>query len=586
MVFNSVVMSESERDVSSSNGDAVSQTTKKKKVTGRMQEVKQKLLASSHEVGQDCRCKRLKCFQNVSKIDQQHIINRFNSLMVNEQNNYLAGLINVNSISQRRPRQPEDIAKLHDCSYSYRVRVKKQDCVEDIAVCFKAFQSLHGISKKKVEVIQRYVKAGVHPVDGRGKHTNRPHALSKEVKDAVIEHIGSFKGEKAHYCLKDSKKTYLPSELNFSKMHKMFKDKYPLYKVSYEKYRTVCNNNFNISFGYPRQDTCSSCDQYAAEVRSIEEGLKVFSEESEEKAEALKKLKTLSNENKLHLMKANMFYIRKRESRLSSQKSNDRESIAMDYQKNLPTPNITTNDVYYKRQLTVCMFNIHVLSTNESFFYAYDETVANKGADEVCSFLYYYIMTKLDSAVRVLDIFCDSCAGQNKNWSLFRLIHYVVHHAKRLDKVQLNFPIRGHSYLECDRNMACINQKKWIEIPSEWFEEFENARAKPSPFRVIEVDKELVRKWTEFLDEHYLKKCPFKSRPIRELIAVKQHPRLLKYRNSYFGHWDGYVVNRPGSVPQEKDDTLLQGEFVLPGVLYEGRPKNIILLHYYLIKLQ
>lgn len=77
------------------------------------------------------------------------------------------------------------------------------------------------------------------------------------------------------------------------------------------------------------------------------------------------------------------------------------------------------------------------------------------------------------------------------------------------------FPIRGHSYLECDWNMAIVNQKKWIELPKEWFEEFESARAKPFPFHIIEVDKELVRKWTEYLDERYAKKCPFKSRPFR-----------------------------------------------------------------------
>lgn len=200
-----------------------------------------------------------------------------------------------------------------------------------------------------------------------------------------------------------------------------------------------------------------------------------------------------------------MFYVRKRESRLNSQKEVTKEAIAMDFQKNLPVPNITTNDVYYKRQLTVCMFNIHVLSTNDSYFYAYDESVANKGSDEVASFLFNFVMTILDPKVKELDIFCDSCGGQNKNWTIFRMVHYLVNHVKRLDKIKMNFPIRGHSYLECDRNMVCINQKKWIELPKDWYEEFQNARAKPSPFVVIEVDKEVIRKWAKFFDECYFK---------------------------------------------------------------------------------
>lgn len=70
------------------------------------------------------------------------------------------------------------------------------------------------------------------------------------------DHI-SFNGRGAHYFTKDSSKKYLPEDLNVSKMHKLFKEKYPDVKVSYESYRTVFNNHFNISFGYPRTDTCS-----------------------------------------------------------------------------------------------------------------------------------------------------------------------------------------------------------------------------------------------------------------------------------------------------------------------------------------
>lgn len=71
----------------------------------------------------------------------------------------------------------------------------------------------------------------------------------------------------------------------------------------------------------------------------------------------------------------------------------------MDFQKNLPIPNITTNDVYYKRQLTLCMFNIHILSTDESYFFVYDETVAYKGSNEAASFLFYFVMSILDPSV-------------------------------------------------------------------------------------------------------------------------------------------------------------------------------------------
>lgn len=92
----------------------------------------------------------------------------------------------------------------------------------------------------------------------------------------------------------------------------------------------------------------------------------------------------------------------------------------MDYQKNLPVPNKTTNDIYYKRQLTCNVINVHLLASKESFFYCYDETVAKKAADDVCSCLFDFFGEKLDSGVKTLEIFW---AGQNKNYIMIRFLH-------------------------------------------------------------------------------------------------------------------------------------------------------------------
>lgn len=40
----------------------------------------------------------------------------------------------------------------------------------------------------------------------------------------------------------------------------------------------------------------------------------------------------------------------------------------MDFGKNVSLPNITTNDIYYKRQLSMYSFNIHILSSQQSYF--------------------------------------------------------------------------------------------------------------------------------------------------------------------------------------------------------------------------
>lgn len=135
-------------------------------------------------------------------------------------------------------------------------------------------------------------------------------------------------------------------------------------------------------------------------------------------------------------------------------KTDTLEAISIDYQKNLPTPNITTNDTYYRRQLNFNTFNVHILSTSQSIFYTYDESVAKKRTDDVCSMMHNFIENIFPEQVRLLVIFCDSCAGQNKNITVFRFFHYIVTQKNRFDLVKMVFPIRGHSYLEFDRNIS------------------------------------------------------------------------------------------------------------------------------------
>ncbi|KAG8251909.1 hypothetical protein J6590_069572 [Homalodisca vitripennis] len=46
---------------------------------------------------------------------------------------------------------------------------------------------------------------------------------------------------------------------------------------------------------------------------------------------------------------------------------------------------------------------------------------------------------------------------------------------------------------------------------------------------------------------------------------------MLKLRPSYFGHWEGHVVNASKSLlPTDEQMITLEGEFVLPDTAYNG----------------
>ncbi|KAJ8892695.1 hypothetical protein PR048_005276 [Dryococelus australis] len=67
--------------------------------------------------------------------------------------------------------------------------------------------------------------------------------------------------------------TYSES-LNVKKIHNLYCEKgYP--SVSYEFYRSVFTTRFNISFGYPRSDSCGTCNKHRTDVKILQEELSV-----------------------------------------------------------------------------------------------------------------------------------------------------------------------------------------------------------------------------------------------------------------------------------------------------------------------
>lgn len=517
--------------------------TKKRKSFGRLCDASKKIRAMSHSAGEPCHCKRFQCFNIVNKEERDKLLCDFNLLEDrNRQNSFLCGLITTLPVVRRRPRQSENsvTGNLKDYSYVYKVRIVRNNTLEEIQICQKAFISIFGITNQRIITAKKsLVTTGQSPIDNRGKHRNRPHAKTEETKNNVHDHLSSLKGRKSHYSLKKTNKVYLPEELNVKKLHNMYIEKYPNNPVSYEYYRNIFTTEYNISFGYPRKDSCSKCDEIKAKKTSLEKEKvnepKSFAKDSE--------LKNLDLMYSLHLRKAQTFYDRKRAAKLKAKSDPTFEAICIDYMKNLPCPNLTTNDVYYRRQLSLYLFNIHVLSTNEAYFYAYNETVSKKGANDVCSLLYHFATQFLDPKVRNLAIFLDSCAGQNKNFTVIRFLHALCSEFERFDSITVTFPERGHSYMEPDKDMGLIKQNVSLELPEDWILHISSSRTKPSPFKVMDCNQSLFKDWQNYLLQFgYKAKAPFLTRPIKEIKIGSSDTRTIQSRITYNGPWFTYIV--------------------------------------------
>ena len=189
--------------------------------------------------------------------------------------------------------------------------------------------------------------------------------------------------------------------------------------VSYEYYLQYFNENFNISFGYPKTDTCSMCDQLEVQLDAASDAIKVSVRQQKED----------------HLRKAETFYSNLRTDTRLAKGNVHIATLTFDFQQNLPLPSIPVGEVFFMHQLWLYVFGIHDCGKNDASMYCRPETISRRGSDEVISCLNHFI-SNLPSEVTTLNLYSDGCGGQNKNFTLVRIgkFQHICHH----------FPVRGH----------------------------------------------------------------------------------------------------------------------------------------------
>ena len=141
-----------------SESPEVTNNPKKRPKLGRKREIEKQKRLKSHEVGDSCDCKRLKCFENTSEHERSSLLARFNGLnSKNEQDSFLGSLIRVTSVKRRRPRSSEEKAALHNYSYQYLLKLNREGIACEIQICVKALVSIFGVGISRVERIRNNI---------------------------------------------------------------------------------------------------------------------------------------------------------------------------------------------------------------------------------------------------------------------------------------------------------------------------------------------------------------------------------------------------------------------------------------------
>lgn len=161
--------------------------------------------------------------------------------------------------------------------------------------------------------------------------------------------------------------------------------------------------------------------------------------------------------------------------------------VGRDWIDRLPLPKLSVTEVFYSRQ--VWLYNLTFVipaptqGPENCYLYTWTECDSGRGPNEVCSSLIDFLenlenrLMLKESPPTILNLFSDSCSGQNKNqFTMITLLYYINHRTTIFKQINHIFPVRGHSYMPPDRVFGRIEQvlrkKESIISPSQYYEIF------------------------------------------------------------------------------------------------------------------
>lgn len=114
-------------------------------------------------------------------------------------------------------------------------------------------------------------------------------------------------------------------------------------------------------------------------------------------------------------------------------------------------------------------------------------------------------------------MFSDACGGQNRNYLLMMFLSLTSFTWQV--EIQHIFPVRKHSYCQCDRNFGTYANKRKraerIETEEEYIEIIKSA--KNNPFIIVKSSEIVVKNFEKVLQDH----VALPKEDIRKCKAVK-----------------------------------------------------------------
>ena len=537
----------------------------------------------------DCHCP-LSCSAKLSTDEKNNMFTLYWKSSREAKLAFVCGHVRQSSV-KRRCSDKEDSSRRHKTRLFYftkadnsSVRVCKQMFCKTIQIsngCLDRTlkrESDGSVDDDKLEVSGSFspVLSSKPPVGGFEERRGKKEPANKTVREyveAVIKHINSFPQYISHYCRKDSPGVkYLPQYLNLALMYRMYKEDHGEKAVSESIYRKIFKTEFNLKFQLPKKDTCTKCDAYQTQLN----GLQSQPQKGAEAAQTQAQIESLECQRNTHQEYAQMARNSLKFDRmLAKQNDLNKFVITFDLQSTLPTPRLSSNIVYYKRQLMVYNLGIHDCNTEIGHMHVWHEGVASRGSQEISSCITTFLKAVGSSECPETELvmWSDSCGGQNRNIKMSLSLLKLVCSDVPFTTITQKFLESGHSFLPNDSDFGDIEKRlKYhpeVYVPKHWYDIIAEARSGSKPFVVHQMKQEDFLSTTTLETAITNRKTTVDSQKvnwfqIRQIEVRRTDPMSLFYKTSHNPEepWKEIDLTRRGH------STTLSG--ITQKRLYEG----------------
>lgn len=385
------------------------------------------------------------------------------------QRDWLCSHVKEVEVKRRRSSNPQKRFK----TYKYFLEVGETKGAK-VMVCKQFFLTTLDIGEKTVYYALANATRGASQPDQRGRHSPANKTPVRKT-DFVKAHIESLPAVSSHYCRKESKRLYLEAELqNVSNLHKLYVEELRKRQpneepVSLAVYKRVFQSEYNLAFHHPKKDKCVFCEGFSNTPVAL-------------------RTEELIQKYQDHLKEKEATYAQHKEDQEKPTQDDGFVCASFDLQKVLNTPCGNSVLLYYSRKYAVYNLTVYESKTKKGFCNLWGECDAQRGANEVGTVLYKWLCKVAeDQKPRHIVMYCDCCAGQNRNRFIVAMLLYAITHLINVETLELKYLLSGHTYMQVDSMHAAIEfqtRSVTVQAPSEWTAIVRNARKEPFPYEV------------------------------------------------------------------------------------------------------